>query len=622
MKSKITFLCIVCCYLFSFKQYANYNGFLKGGGDAWGYYAYLPASFIYKDIDNLQRTIQQRAVYNPNSVTKTRDGQLQIEEAHAYQKHVIIKYTYGVALLSAPFFFIAHSFCTLTHLYPADGYAAPYNWFIGLSTLFYSLLGLWILKRLLSNYFSDTITAVTLIIIALGTNLYFFSVLNVGMSHPYLFALYALCIYATDKFYATKQLKYAILLGCSTGMITLIRPNEIIILLFPLLWNIFSFQDIKNRFQFFKEYCWHYVIMMTVFLAVLLPQLIYWKLLSGKLLFYSYTKEGFDFLHPHLIGGLFGFSNGWLVYTPAMLFSLVGLFYLPRYFRKSALATYIFLPLYLYIIYSWWCWQYVNGFGSRPMIETYALLAFPLASFLTYMEDKKIKKILSGIMLCCFLLLNLFQTWQFNKGLIWTEDANLAFYTSIFLKTKCDAKTLTAYDCGEIQPDLNNLKQVKLLQIQTFEDSLNIDYTHTIVHEGKYAYQPNSGTTPVITIPAANSGIQSGDYIKASCWVYCSEPEYNHYRQAVLAMEFKHEGRQIRWRGIRLQNKIGNVTHSIWHAGNTHQWQYVSFYVRVPHRFKTKDDTLSVLVWNPGNTAVCIDDIRIEWWKEKSKATW
>jgi hypothetical protein len=154
MKSKIALFVIALVYLVSFKQYANYNSFLQGGGDSWGYYAYLPASFIYHDLDDLQQTIQKRAEYNPSSVRTQEDGYLQIEEAHAFQKNTIIKYTSGIAILYAPFFLAAHGFCKLTHLYAADGYTFPYNLMIGLSTLLYSIFGLWLIRKILINYFT------------------------------------------------------------------------------------------------------------------------------------------------------------------------------------------------------------------------------------------------------------------------------------------------------------------------------------------------------------------------------------------------------------------------------------------------------------------------------------
>jgi hypothetical protein len=449
MRSRLTLYLILIIYLFSFKQYANYQGLLKGGGDCWGYYVYLPSAFIYHDLQDLKQTLHKRSEYNPRSVVQKADGTIQIEEAHAYGSHVIIKYTYGVALLYAPFFFIAHLFCKVSHLYPADGYSMPYDLLISLSSLIYSLIGLWFLRKMLLKYFSDTITAVTLAAIAIGTNLYYFSVLNCGMSHPYLFALYAVLLYASDQYYETEKIRYAFFIACCCGLISLIRPDEIIVILIPILWNVSSFEELKGRFIFFLSKPATLLFVLLICVAVNLPQFIYWKLLSGNWLYYSYTNEGFDFLHPHIKQGLFGFSNGWLSYTPIMLFSVTGLFFLPRYFRRSAWATYLFLPLHIYLIYSWWCWQYINGFGSRPMVEIYPLLAFPFACFLVAIKELKWIRLFSAFLILFFIFLNLFQTWQFDRGLIWTEDGNWAFYRAIFLKGSGDRSSLITYDSAE-----------------------------------------------------------------------------------------------------------------------------------------------------------------------------
>ena len=617
MKSKIALFVIALVYLVSFKQYANYNSFLQGGGDSWGYYAYLPASFIYHDLDDLQQTIQKRAEYNPSSVRTQEDGYLQIEEAHAFQKNTIIKYTSGISILYAPFFLAAHGFCKLTHLYAADGYTFPYNLMIGLSTLLYSIFGLWLIRKILINYFTDSITAITLIIIGIGTNLYFFSVSHLGMSHPYLFALYALCLFATHKFYEKSTFFPACLIGFSCGMISMIRPNEVIILLFPLLWNVFSLNGFKNRLLFIFRNSGYYVVMAFIFLLCWLPQIFYWKTLTGKIFFYSYTKEGFDFLHPHLKNGLFGFANGWLAYTPIMIFAVIGLIFLPKYFKKTAAATYLFMPVFVYVIYSWWCWQYINGFGSRPMVETYPIWAFPLACFLLFIWNKSIIKTVSFLLMAFLLFVNLFQTWQFEKGLIWTEDSNWAFYKAIFLKTKSNYDAHIAYDCGETQPDTTKLKRVNVLQIQEFKDLLSSDYITFASKSAPYAFELHEGTTPTLQFRADTSGIQARDYIKISCMVYCNELQYDHYKQAVLAATFLHGGNQIRWRCVRLQTKIDNKDHLILHIGKERQWQHVYFFVRVPHRFKDAGDLLQVNVWNPSNMPVIVDDVQVELWRKK-----
>jgi hypothetical protein len=93
--------------------------------------------------------------------------------------------------------------------------------------------------------------------------------------------------------------------------------------------------DLKNRLLFIFRNSGYYVVMAFIFLLCWLPQIFYWKTLTGKIFFYSYTKEGFDFLHPHLKNGLFGFANGWLAYTPVMIFAVIGLIFLPKYFKKN-----------------------------------------------------------------------------------------------------------------------------------------------------------------------------------------------------------------------------------------------------------------------------------------------
>ncbi|HMY22228.1 MAG TPA: hypothetical protein PLL59_00090 [Chitinophagales bacterium] len=616
MKSRIAFILIVIVYFTSFFYYKSYRNFLQGGGDPWGYYAYLPALFIYDDLHDLQKTIGKRAEYNASSVRTLENAYLQIEEAHAFKHNTIIKYTNGVAILYSPFFFAAHFFCKSTNLYAADGYTLPYNIAVGFATIFYSLFGLWILRKLLSKYFSDSISAIVLMSIAIGTNLYFFSVSHLGMSHVFLFALYALCLWATDCYYHSFKTKYAIAIGLACGMITLIRPNEIIILLFPFLWNVYSIDTFRERIETIRTHVGQYVLMTLLFLIVLLPQFLYWKILSGNFIFYSYTKEGFDFLHPHIKEGILGFANGWLSYTPILFFAVIGLFFLHRNFKNSALPSFLFLPIYIWVIYSWWCWQYINGFGSRPMIETYPIWAFPMAVFFTVIGKKIGLKTLSLALVCFFIFLNIFQTWQFKAGLLWTEDSNFAHYRASFLQSKGSYNAHIAFDSREYQPDSNKLQFVKTIQTQSFDDSFSNSFNATIYKSSPYAFELKEGTTPAIQIPANTAGVQALDYFKISCWVYCPALQYDHYKQAVIAAEFVHNGAQIRWRPVRLQTKIDNPNHHLLHAGKTKQWQYISFFVRAPHRYKDERDILKVFVWNPSEVPIMVDDIQIALWKK------
>jgi hypothetical protein len=77
--------------------------------DVFGYYLYLPFSFIYHDIElkNEQRILDIINTYH-NTATFYQAMKL---ESGAY----IMKYSMGLAVLYAPFFFIGHAIAGLTH---------------------------------------------------------------------------------------------------------------------------------------------------------------------------------------------------------------------------------------------------------------------------------------------------------------------------------------------------------------------------------------------------------------------------------------------------------------------------------------------------------------------------
>ena len=96
------------------------------GGDPWGYYAYLPSLFIYKDIRTLDSTIARKKENSPNTVV-VENGRLATPEAHIQPNgNRVIKYTSGWAMLNLPAFFLAHLFACNSG-FEADGYTLPYG---------------------------------------------------------------------------------------------------------------------------------------------------------------------------------------------------------------------------------------------------------------------------------------------------------------------------------------------------------------------------------------------------------------------------------------------------------------------------------------------------------------
>lgn len=115
-----------------------------------------------------------------------------------------------------------------------------------------------------------------------------------------------------------------------------------------------------------------------------------------------------------------------------MSFALVGIFFLRKRLRVFFLPVSLFVVLNIYILFSWWCWWYGGGFGMRAMIDSYALLAIPLAAFVNYiLKAKKAVRITFIILLFLLAGFNQFQVQQYRYGAIhWDAMSKKAYWAS------------------------------------------------------------------------------------------------------------------------------------------------------------------------------------------------
>ena len=94
------------------------------------------------------------------------------EQAYLHKSgNWVMKYSCGQALSYLPFFAIAHTWATLSPAYDADGFSLPYQLMISLGSLLIAFIGLYFLRRVLLEFFSDRVTGITLLGIVLGHKL-------------------------------------------------------------------------------------------------------------------------------------------------------------------------------------------------------------------------------------------------------------------------------------------------------------------------------------------------------------------------------------------------------------------------------------------------------------------
>lgn len=332
-----------------------------------------------------------------------------------------------------PFFGMAHVYAKLSG-YSDIGFSEPYHFAILFSSLFYFVIGLFYLRRVLKLFFPENIVLLTLFCLCFATNVFFYLTLGGGLAHTFGFTLVAMFIYYTLKWKERPLLKYSLFLGLILGLLILVRPVNVLVatlfaglVLFP--YNELSISKLK---LFFVHGCFIALISALVFL----PQLLYWKFITGEYFFNSYVGEGFFFKNPHVFKALFGFRKGWLIYTPVMAFAIIGIAFLKNKLRLFLYPTIVFFLIYVYVCFSWWCWWYGGTFGQRVLIDIYPLMALPFAAFLMHVQSKEVflKKSVYYL-IAFFTLLNLFQTMQYKYNILHFDSMTAANYREIFFTT-------------------------------------------------------------------------------------------------------------------------------------------------------------------------------------------
>lgn len=395
----------------------RWNNIIKNDGN--GYYAYLPAIFIYHDLtfnfidnivnDSLNSNINKEFVTNDNGV-------------------VFNKYYAGTSIALLPFFALGHITNWIYGL-PLDGYAVYYRIFIQVAALFYLLFGLILFAKILGFYgIKDLIIAISMTAIVFGTNIFYYVVSEPSMSHIYSFAFVNLFVYSFINYFKSLHLRFFIIGIVALGMVTLIRPINILIF-FSLPFLAGSYVALSSGLKCLTNKWKVSIAGVILFIMIISVQLILYKIETGSLILYSYANEGFNFLNPNMVKFMFSYRKGLFLYTPILFFSLFGM----AYFIKDKfkfLSLILFLFLVIYILSSWWMWYYGGSFSQRVMIEYYIYFFIPFSMLLQKITFPKM-----AILMVIFLIIVCqIQTYQYQRGYIHWSEMNKERYWDNFLR--------------------------------------------------------------------------------------------------------------------------------------------------------------------------------------------
>jgi hypothetical protein len=333
MTRKSVILLILAVYISAFGLHAWH---LKKTvyGDGVFYYSWLRSLIVDRDI-NFTDEYRYASVSQP-MVTDAKPGN---------------KYSIGPALFWAPPYQAIHTALR------GDGWTFLYQITAGVTSLAAALSGIILLTRILR--FPEAVVSITILLIAGASNLLFYGAIDPVNSHALSFfcAVVFLALLNTPR-------KHWGAIGLVLALTASVRLQDMVyvLALFPHRHRI-RWRDILLGFG-----------------IGFLPQLAAWFALYGTLSNpYLAGGEGFDLLHPHIWGVLFGIDSGLFLWTPIVAVGIYGLI-----MKGRAYWIYLMIvALQLYFVASWSTWWQGASVSGRMFVSTLPIVALGIAEVVT-----------------------------------------------------------------------------------------------------------------------------------------------------------------------------------------------------------------------------------------------
>lgn len=390
--------------------------------DGKGYYAYVTGVFIYQDLSFcFNETVEKEK----HPETMWTDYRYKLDSTKIYTK-----YFAGTGIAYTPFFLVAHGISKLMG-WESDGYTPIYHGAIIIASLCYMALTMLFFGKILERYrISHWVKVFVTVLVYFGTNWFYYTTWESSLSHIYSAAFIAMFWYGCMLFLERVSSARALLLGLLLGMIVLIRPVNVLVVLFlPTLfpsWNSF--------WSFLKERVWTVNRAGLALLACLLVvsvQFVLYKIQIDQWYIYSYSHEKFFFMQPHIFDFLFSIRKGFFVYAPIFIFSLGGLVLWYRSNKFSALWWVFSMVVITYVFSSWHMWWYGGTLGTRVFIEFYIFWSIPLAKLVQWLSGKARLVVLT--LLCLLAFNSVLQQYQYRKAILHYDSMTWQNYKDIFL---------------------------------------------------------------------------------------------------------------------------------------------------------------------------------------------
>ncbi|MBK6824656.1 MAG: hypothetical protein IPG87_17355 [Saprospiraceae bacterium] len=570
--------------------------------DSFGYYFYLPATFLIKDI-------QLRDFGKVKFIYKQVTGKDALYQVYKVKDNdnCVIRYPMGLAISYSPGFFAGYILSKITDTDLQDGFNAWFRWSVIIWSLLITLIGIWALHKFLLYYVNAKIALLSMTFLVFGTNYLFHSHMSAQglMSHNYLFTYYSLLLLATRTYFISFKIRYLSLILILCSLITLVRNSDIFCFLIPLIYGISKIQR-QDLPKLHTNLVLKYSLAIIPSILLLSLQLLYWKLVTGSWIYDSYQDnpgQCLDFKQPYILESLFSFRKGLFIYTPISLFFIIGFYFLVKNCQDWFKSIGIFSIVNIYVIISWTCWWYSDSFGHRAMIPNYVLWSLGFSFLLSASGGWRLwLKIIMGFILTASLVLNVFQIWQIRHGIMEGNNVTRDYYLSTFGQTKPPSveqrSLLLPEDDPEIKDTLPEYFHGKVYKEMTFNlgsrllyISENLNYLSDSSRPRFKILNAQNSFSEAISIP--NQYLNNADYkwIRLKAQMHCKSD--TSLSKILLAAHMENKGKIYRW-------KVSKLSNTRWEKDGFFQ---INFWYMV-EKVQRNKDIFKAFCWNQEQTPV------------------
>jgi hypothetical protein len=336
----------------------------------------------------------------------------------------------------------------------------------------------------------------------------------------------------------------------------------------------------------------------VVAVAVMFLQPLYWKYATGEWIVYSYEEQGFTWFPPHIEDVLWSAKAGWLVYTPIMIFAIMGLFLLRKQLPTVFPTVAIYCLTALYITSAWDIWWYGGSLGQRAIVQAYPLWAFGLGAFWTWAFRISLRKLIFGSVALVCIYLSIWWCHQAHLGgQFHAEQMTRQYILTVLGKWEKNTDDLKYLDTRDRFKG-SKRQDVKILINENYEQDTSAATSSESPIEGARSARltPQQAFTPGIRL--ANPGLPY-QWVRASATFKCEAKEWKLWAMTQFTVRFKQGDQIVKDRIIRLQRHIEGS-----------EVKTIDFDTRIPDK---PFDQIEVFLWNPGSDkAVWVDNLQVE----------